>query len=229
MATFLDLCRQVHRYARIGEDAPGTAPVTVQAQVGVLAEIVGWVQDAYADIQSDQDDWLFMEKDGQVTIAVTNNAASVQVDDFGSIRCYSADDCTRYILCAETGSDSWQPVYFIPWNDWAGGMYERAGALDANGMPAYFTVAPDGSFRLYPTPLKSVDLKFAYRRAPHVLMADTDSPIFPARHHVAIVWRALMYHADTRDGTSEEYKKWERRRVQAMERLYREQLPELGF
>jgi hypothetical protein len=34
-----------------------------------------------------------------------------------------------------------------------------------------------------------------------------------------------MYHADTRDKTQEEYQKWERRRRQAMRRIYRDQLP----
>jgi hypothetical protein len=103
------------------------------------------------------------------------------------------------------------------------------GGLTATGMPSLFSMAPDGSFRVYPTPVESVELKFPYRRTVHELVSDGDVPIFNARYHEVIVWRALMYYADTRDNTKEPYQKWERRRKQAMQRLYREQLPETSL
>lgn len=233
MATFLQLCQHVHRHVRIGEDAPGTAPLSVTGQQGVLAEIVGWVQDAYADIQADQDDWRFQE--GSAIVLVPAGARTVDVAastaDYDAWRPYTGDLCRRHILAhynGQGGADQ-QPVWFVEWERWRGGMYERGAAGDATGKPTQFTVRPDGLLRLYPTPDAPVVLTLAYRRATQVLTGDNDVPILPTRHHDAIVWRALMFYADTRDKTQGPYAKWERRRKQAMQRLYRDQLPEISF
>lgn len=229
MATFLELCRTVHRYVRIGEDPPGTAPETVADQEGVLAEIVSWVQDAYADIQSDQDDWRFRQKAGVVPAAARTVDPSSTLDDFDELRFYTADYCHRNIQCTRAGGapDDLQPVWYVEWADWNGGRYERGQAASAIGKPNHFTVQPDGAIRLYPTPDAAYELHFPYQRTVHVLDADQDAPILPSRHHMAIVWRALMIYADTRDSTQELYQKWERRRRQSMRRLYRDELPEM--
>ncbi|NID14964.1 hypothetical protein [Luteibacter yeojuensis] len=232
MSTFLELCKDVHRISRIGEDPPGTAPETVIGQEGVLAEIVSWVQYAYRDIQEDQRDWAFRESTATVTgVAVRTVDAALLPADYETLRPYTSDMRHRHILVAPTGQGvaAQQPAWFVPWEEWRGGRYERGSAASATGLPNYFSVMPDGSLRLYPTPAQAVDITFAYTRALATLEADTDAPILPAQHHQAIVWRALMIYADSREKTQESYQKWERRRKQAMARLYREQLPELGF
>lgn len=233
MATFLELCRDVHRLVRIGEDPPGTAPETVIDQEGVLAEIVGWVQDAYRDIQEDQQDWAFRERVATVTVPAASRAvdAALLPADYEALRPYTSDYCHRHILVAPAGAGAvaQQPVWFVPWEEWRGGRYEHGQASIATGQPNHFTVAPDGAWRLYPTPAAPVDLTFAYTRTLHELEQDGDQPIIPDRYAKAIVWRALLFYADSRDKTQEAYQKWERRRKQAMARLYREQLPELGF
>lgn len=232
MATFLTLCRSVHRILRIGEDAPGTAPETVEDQEGVLAEIVAWVQDAYRDIQSDQDAWAFREQSTVVSIGTARTVgADLLPDDYEVLRPYTADFCRRHILVSPTGEapENSQPVWFIEWEHWRGGRYERGQAVDATGQPSYFTVMPDGSLRFDRTPVVPTDITIAYQRTLHELAVDDDVPILPARHHDAIVWRAAMAYADSREKTSESYQKWERRRKQAMNRLYRDQLPEMSF
>src|SRR5688500_20399606 len=47
---YLALAKRVHLILRIGEETPGTQPVTVTAQQSVLAEIVQWVANAHDDI-----------------------------------------------------------------------------------------------------------------------------------------------------------------------------------
>lgn len=227
MSTFLQLCRRVHRYARIGEDAPGTAPETVAGQDGVLAEIVGWVQDAYEDIQLDQEAWRFREAIGEVPVVMGSRDVDVATTlaDFDTLRMATADACARYIL-VDTGSANLQMVWFVEWEQWRGGMYDRSGAT---GTPSRFTVLPNGKLRLYPTPDADVSLQLTYQRVVQELAEDGDVPILPEGHHTAIVWRALMYYVDTRDKTQEPYQKWERRRKQAMRRLYRDQLPEMSL
>lgn len=229
MATFLDLCRRVHRYARIGEDAPGTAPATVMDQEGVLAEIVDWVQDASEDIQLDQDAWRFREAPGAVAVPAGQRdvdlAALIIAQDYDALRPYTAEACARYINRLDAGAIvPSSRIFYVPWEDWRGGLYDRG---DTTGAPCNYTVMPSGQLRLYPKPEAPVTLQFTYQRTVQVLAADGDVPIIPERHHAAIVWRALMYYADTRDGTKEPYQKWERRRKQAMQRLYREELPEM--
>lgn len=233
MATFLELCRRVHRYARIGQDAPGTAPVTVADQKGVLAEIVGWVQDAWEDIQTDQVDWRFRE--ASATIAAPSGDRTVDVtsliDDYEQLRPFASEYRHRHILVAKSGAgaSASQPVWFVEWEHWRGGRYEHGGGAEVSGMPGYFTIMPDSKLRLYPTPDAAIDLTLSYQRALQELAEDLDEPIMPPRHHTAIVWRALMYYADTRDKTQEPYRKWERRRLEAMRELYRDQLPEMSF
>ncbi|KAF1008997.1 MAG: hypothetical protein GAK28_00629 [Luteibacter sp.] len=232
MATFLELCKDVHRIARIGEDPPGTAPETVVGQEGVLFEVINWVQDAYRDIQEDQRDWAFRERSATVTIGTVRTVDALLLpDDYEALRPFTADFRHRNILVAPTGTapSASQPVWFIEWEDWRGGRYERGQAAGATGMPGYFTVMPDGALRFDRTPDAPLDIIIAYRRSVHELLADSDVPILPPQHHQAIVWRALMSYADSREKTQESYQKWERRRNQAMARLYREQLPELGF
>lgn len=233
MATFLELCRSVHRTLRIGEDPPGTAPETVDGQVGVLAEIVAWVQDAYRDIQDDQQAWAFRERQQTITVpaGVRTVDAALLPDDFEALRPFTADMRHRHILVAPTGGvpEADQPAWFIPWEEWRGGRYERGAAASAAGLPNYFSIQPDGALRLYPTPDAPVDLTLAYTRTVHELVADGDTPIFESKYQNAIIWRALMAYADSREKTQEIYQKWERRRRQAMQRLYREQLPEMGF
>ena len=222
MATFLNLCQQVNRYARISKEQPGTAPLTVTGQKGVNAEIVGWVNDAWDDIQHDQDDWAFRESSGDVPVAagVRDVVVDDAIEDYETLRMSTADGDGQSILVLVNGSP--QYVYFVRWEDWRGGVYDQS---TSTGTPGLFTVMPSGVLRLWPTPDQDVTLRVAYQRIAQVLQNDADVPSMPARFHTAIVWKALMYHADTRDKTQEEYQKWERRRRQAMRRLYRDQLP----
>lgn len=231
MATFLQLCQRVHRYARIGQDPPGTAPVSVADQEDVLAEIVGWVQDANEDIQLDQDAWRFRETPGAVAVTAGQRdvdlAALILAQDYDELRPYTAEACRRYINRLDAGAVvPSSRIFYVPWEDWRGGMFDRS---DMTGAPCNYTVKPNGQLRLYPTPDAPVTLQFTYQRTVQPLAADADVSIIPERHHAALVWRALMYYADTRDGTKEPYQKWERRRKQAMQRLYRDQLPEMSL
>lgn len=233
MSTFLDLCKDVHRIVRIGEDPPGTAPDTVIGQEGVLSEIVSWVQDAYLQIQENQTEWAFREKAATITVAagVRTVDAALLPSDYEALRPFTADFDCRHILVAPVGQGAvaQQPVWFVPWEDWRGGRYERGQASVTTGQPNYFTVIPDGSLRLYPTPDTAVDLTIAYTRTLHALTNDGDQPIIPARFQQAIVWRALLYYTDSREKAQESYQKWERRYVSELGRLKREQLPEIGF
>lgn len=222
MATFLDLCQHVHRYARIGKEAPGTAPKTVTGQTGTNAEIVGWVNDAWEDIQHDQDDWAFRESSGDISVATGTRDVVVDdaIDDYETLRMSTADWVGQHIVALVGGHP--QVVIYVRWEDWRGGMYDQS---TATGIPGVFTVMPSGVLRLWPTTDQPVTLRLSYQRVAQELQADADVPSMPARYHTAIVWKALMYHADTRDKTQEEYTKWERRRRQAMRRIYRDQLP----
>lgn len=232
--TFLELCQRVHRYARIGQDAPGTAPATVvDPEDSVLTEIVGWVRDAWEDIQNDKEDWLFRERSGVVTVAtgVRDVDIGASVADYERLRPFASEYCRQHILVAPAGSgaESRQPVFRIDWQDWRGGRYEHGGAVDTTGTPTHFTIKPGGALRLYPKPAQAMELAFSYQAALQVLEQDADVPAMPAQHHEAIVWRALMYYADTRDKTQEPYQKWERRHRAAMNRLYLAQLPDVSF
>lgn len=226
MATFLQLCRQVHRTLRVGQDPPGTAPSSVSNQQDVLAEIVEWVRDADRDIQLDQDDWLFRQATGTLQVNATREVDPAKNLDCEVVIPYTGDLCHPHILgqYADIGVTDQQPIWLVDWNDW--NLYERGAASQVTGRPSRYTIAPGGLIRLYPTPDAPVTLTFRYRQSVRELLASDDVSIIPAANHDAIAWRAVMSYADSRDKTPESYQKWERRRRQAMDRLYRAQLPE---
>lgn len=58
MSTFLQLAQKLRQETTDS----GTGPSTVTGQTGELARFVSWIADAWQEIQSEREDWLFARK-----------------------------------------------------------------------------------------------------------------------------------------------------------------------
>lgn len=227
---YLQLCQRVHLLLRIGEDRPGSAPLTVAAQQGVLAEIVGWVAMAYEDIQRSKTHWLFMTGNGIMAMNIgvsEQNPATQGISSYSKYLGSEADGKRSFVgVYTLTPADE-TPCFYIPYEQWILGVYERGVSSAGNGRPAYFTSLPNGKLAFYPKPDIAYNVRIPYSRSVHSLTVDADTPIIPVEHQMAIVWRAIRdYYCTTRENTREIRAAANEQCKSAMYALHRDQLPE---
>lgn len=229
--TFLQLCQMTHRYLGIGDQLPGTAPTTVVGQTGVLSEIVQWVQDAYAKVQREQPFWDFLIKSStwqlSTAAAITAPATIVGIiSDYSRLVPMTDNRGNRYILANDLflTRAAW-PVYYEKYEDFRG---YRDRAPIPTGQPTVFTMEPDQSLHLYPTPDATYRFNFNYRRTLGTLAADADTPILPSQFHEAIAWRAVMLWAIQRENPNK-YAIAKAEYEALADQCRRDQLPEWTF
>lgn len=226
----LQLCQQVNAILRF-DGVIGTDPTTTTGQTGRLYEVVNWVDLAYADIQNEQDEWKFRVKRGSIqTVDGTRQyAIDDTVTDYQEILPTMAQSDERFITfyLTDDGVGYEQRCWFVPYELFTQGVFDMG--TRPEGPPVRFTIHPNGAIIFDPTPDDAYTIVFDYRRTLHTLTTDshatTGTPIIPTEHHMAIVWRACLYHVLTRE--SPEQAKWERELAREMNRLRAKQLPEV--
>ena len=215
MATYLEICQQVHRIVGMGSRGntakPGTVPTSVSGQVDELAEIVEWVKQAWIEIQNECK-WRWMVKSGTLIFASvsTVNPRASQITTYADWVPFVEQDMfrsNRYALCYLTasGSTAEQKLYFEEYADFRG--FRDRGTV-ATGHPQYFTIDNDREWIVYPTPDASYTVRLDYRVEPKVLTSSDGSTNFqdypdtgkglPVEFHDAIAWRAVRWWAITR-------------------------------
>ena len=187
--TFLELCKRLRSEAGIA----GSGPTSVASQTGELLRVVDWIKDAYRDIQDRRQDWDFLRNDfsfsasvaGGATYAktVVTNLANWKHDERDSFRCY----------LTATGVNDEQWLVFEPWDKFRSTRLFGANRNNS-GRPLYFSIKPDKSVMLWPTPDATYTIVGEYYKTATEFSVDGDEPLFD-RHHMAIVYNALMRYA----------------------------------
>lgn len=108
------------------------------------------------------------------------------------------------IVTAASGATE-LPVYFMEYADFRG-LRDRSPV--ATGAPMYFTIHPDQTWEVYPTPDANYTLKIDYLCKPKIYTTSDDVTNFedwpttgrglPTEFHEAVVWYAVRYWAETR-------------------------------
>lgn len=198
---FLQICQFVHRRIGAGSEFVGTTPLDVTVPFGPLAEIVASVNDAYKDIQAEQNAWAFRTKQGTAALSssgtVRDNATlskaeiQLQITDYERMLPFVAGD-TRYIRVYDpaAGVATATFCYYLPYQRWRG--WRDFGAA-SSGCPGYYTFHPDEKLEVYPAPSLAYTLSFDYLATCDVLTGNAAEPIFPSEWHEAIAWRAVQY------------------------------------
>ena len=224
MSTYLQLCQTVARDS--GTISSLTDPATVLNQTGRLLRIVNWVNDAWNEIQTEREDWrwMFGTFSGS-TIANTANYTSATLgiaERFGQWRgLYEHTDEQWTCYKTSEGQSKEYGLRYVP--------YERfypaylTGTHDP-GYPQHFTVAPDDSIYLGPTPDDVYTVRGHYQKSPQVLSADGDIPELPGLFHDVIKWKALIL-LGIFDEAFNQIPGWERKYDKLFSQLANEQVP----
>jgi len=181
--TLLELCQTLRSEAGIA----GNGPITTAGQTGELGRVVNWIKQAYQDVQDKNTSWNFMRKNYAFnTVIGTQNYDSSYVPDLSNWKPYS----NRLYL--NTAQNEWF-LQFVPWEEFRD--YRGFGSSRTQtGRPIECTINPAKELVLWPIPDNAYTIVGEYFRTPHVMVADTDTPIFP-RFQMCIVFNALMRYA----------------------------------
>lgn len=227
---YLALAQKVHLILRVGEETPGTQPVAVTGQQGVLSEMVQWVREAHRDICIDSTEWTFMRGAGTFALAmgvrtISKAAMLAAQPTYGKLAPFVTNE-GAYVAQVPTGmaGAAEQVVAYVPFQKWQG-QYDAVPI--PTGAPTLFTIAPDQSLEFDAYADRDYTIRANFRKQVVDLTTNTSEPMFDADYHNAIVWWAIVhYYCPSRDGTNElrtkalvELDRW-------MSKLRNEQLPE---
>lgn len=227
---FLALCKAIHLIARFGEDAPGTAPSTVTNQTGPLAEIVAWANLSYRAVVKSRRHWLFMQGEGLLNMVVGTSEyvpTASGIANYEHCLASEAEHRVSFVGIYLTSKADESPCYYVPYEQWKLGQYDRGQASAGNSRPVRFTMKPDGSLSFYPPPDQTYKARIPYRKALTDLAADADVMVIPDRYAQAVVWHAIRnYYCTTRGATVEFKRNADDQYKQEMHPLTRDQLPD---
>lgn len=188
--TFLELCQKlVQKAAGISGNV-----ASVTGQAGELGRVVSWIADAYEYVQNKHQDWEFLRL-GATFPVVANKATYTPAEagqtTFGEWRFASS---WRAYATAQGVADE-QRVEFMPYDTFRDTYLIGTNRLET-GRPQVVTEAPDQSLIFWPTPNDDYTIVGELYRAPHIMLANSDTPIFAAKFHNVIVQRALMFYGE---------------------------------
>jgi len=190
--TFLELVNRTKQECGV----PGEALTTIVGANREMQRIIDWVAQSYTEIQEEHQDWDFLRESmtfntvaEQQTYTVGDGASyDIDLDDFGiwrndSFRAYlqSAGIATQIILAQYYSYSEFRDFYLL-------GSRQLV-----SGRPLYITIEPASrSLLLGFKPNDIYVVTGEYYRTPHTLTVDADTPIFPSRYHLSIVYKAMQ-------------------------------------
>ena len=136
-----------------------------------------------------------------------------------------SDGRGRFITLLVDGPDSETTVRFVPYPAFQQSYLTRG--VRGPGQPGNFTILPNGRLRFDLIADRPYTVKINYRRRAQRLVDNGDEPRMPDRHHMAIVWWAIVrYYCVTRDGAERFRAKAKIELDREMQILYNEQVDE---
>jgi len=204
---YLALCKRLRQEAGLS----GTGPASVLEQTGEMLRVVDWIDGAYEDVQNLHNSWRFLRTDFDFsTIASTSEytPAAAGLDDHAS---WIKEDLRLYSSVADEDF-----LEYCPWDEFRT-TYQFGSRRTQEERPKVVTVKPDNSLRFWPIPDAVYTVDGEYYKAAESMSANDDEPNFPARLHMILVWKGLMYYG-TWAAAEESYARGEREynRVKAL-------------
>lgn len=194
---FLQLCRAVATDSGTVAGVPNFT--TVVGATGRVGQVVGWVRDAYIDIQNERSDWVWMRRDFTAPLTIDQIAytpAQLGLDDVGSWLHDIPSEGWRNLTIYEDGQqDQEGELSEIPYSVFRE-RYQR-GVHDHN-KPTDWSISPTNQLLFGNKPDKAYIVRGEYMMRAEELAADADTPSMPAQFHRVIVQEALrlMSRAD---------------------------------
>lgn len=217
---FLKLCQRAASECGI----PGDGPEAVTGQTGEAQRIVNWVNDAWLDLQSLSEQWLFMRTTATfATVAgqPTYTPAECGVTNFGN---WCRDTFRNYDTAAGIASEIFLP--YLEYEAWRN-TYQYGGMRLTQTRPVQMSIAPDKSICLGPYPSAGYTVYGDYFTIPAYMVEATDEPgNLPVRFHMIIVYDAMMRYGAF-ESAPEVYQRGQNKYKEMMGRLEINQLPDV--
>lgn len=183
MSTYLQLCQDMAREVGI----PGTGPSSVSPTAEEEQDIVRQVRDADLSIQRRWFNWNFLWAQHNTTTVVSDPDLPAPADLL-----YWNIDSVVY----NPNTNDYQPLVYVPWPEYRDEY--KYGVVDT-GTPELFSIRPDNTIDLYPTPDSATALSAEYWKTPTALAANGDISAIPASFHRIIICRAKVFYAEQND------------------------------
>lgn len=179
---FLEIAKRVRQECGLS----GDGPANVAGQSGMYAKVVAWTRSAHEELQNLHLNWDFDW--ATHTQALTAGVESyAPASDWGlSLKRFDGNGLYVYRNVDGPAAKVWVPVI-----DWQ--TLRHARQPNVTGLPIYAAQAPDGKLYFFPIPDADLTAVMEYYKEPQVLEVNGDTPRIPARYHMAIVWRAVMF------------------------------------
>ena len=187
MATFLELCQQVHEECGIGGSIS-----TVVGQTGMLRRVINWVAKADVKIQSRKSNWKFLWSEWEVEL----------LDGYGEY--FPPDNVSMFdenSFWKDVGTDDAIHMKFVKYNEYRDGLRQQYTESDES---EYVVLKPNGKLLFVPTPNADDASKYVsaeYWKSPVKLVSNDQVSVIPVQFHDLIVSQAKVYHAEYRHDT----------------------------
>ncbi|RAK01607.1 hypothetical protein [Aliidiomarina maris] len=169
---YLEICKRARHESRIS----GDGPTTVTGQLGVLADVVLAVRDAWRELQMMHETWLFLEATAHAELVANGQVYSPTQLNMQSLRRVIS------IFCGH------RQLKQLDWD-----KYQSLKRSQPRfGAPTFFCVTPSRQVEFYPSPSEAVGIETRYTLAARELVQNSDEPSIPAEYRMIIVWMAVM-------------------------------------
>jgi hypothetical protein len=223
--TFLELCQEAASDS--GTIAGLPSFTTTVGATGRVAQLVGWVRNAWVDIQNERNDWLWMRKQFSATLTIGQRdytPAALGITDFGKFLPDTAYQRSFSVYDPAVGQADESHIQQSTWPNFRS-LYDF-GSHDAQppSMWAFYA----GKLWVGPKPDKAYTLRGEYRRSPQRLALDADTPEMPEAYHRLIVAEAIRLMARSDEAWQAGVAQTEQY-MRLRNPLVREQTPEATF
>ncbi len=155
-----------------------------------MKRIVDWVSEAYGDIQNEHATWRFLKTEFSFSTIYNTQDYTPAAVNLTDLATWAKGD--KEISIYSSVSDETFLIY-LPWADFRTEYLFGTNRTKLE-RPTTYTVKPNNSLSLFPIPNAVFTVPGQYYKTAQEMTANSSTPVFPARYHMGIVWKALMYY-----------------------------------
>ena len=171
------------------------------------SRLVRWIQQAWTDVQEDQEQWDFMVFRDTMDLAENQTTYDIKaiIDGdppevgitYDELVPFVAPADLRYVWLNDTRNTppNRHICYYTPPERFFG--HQDRFSDRARGLPSRYSIDRDGCIVFDAKPSSNdLNIEFEFRREPHQLVANSDVPAgIKPRFHEVIVYRAMVFYA----------------------------------
>lgn len=219
--TFLELVNRTR--VECGVSGASTPLTTVLGVTGEAARIAAWVNSAWQDIQTSREDWQWMRVPVEFNLVTQQQVYTpAQAGVAATLANWKRDS----FRCSSVGQN-YQDEQLMNWMEYTTfrNLYQYGRMRTTYARPVVITIVPgvNKSLGFGAIPDQPYVITGEYYTLPTTFTLDTDTPTFPDRFHMSIVYRAMMFYAGY-EAAAEVYQRGELEFKRLMNRLNIDQI-----